>query len=595
MRKPMTEPERRHLLETCRQTSILLEEFGQSLLPWALNDGKLPALLMKAVSRIGDMADKLPKDWIPMNGSQIATGSVLRDPDRIAAYLAAEGGGFSADAVQLLRSLQDHPAFFTALTVEEALGDDVFRMRDFSSGAALLISSPSLAELSRNPSPAYLTLLFSNGVCLQAIGPLHYFRGLEPGDFHYYASLVDADLYSRSGLSAVMTAAPESFVILDAFSETPPLSYRNTRLHSCTTTIVNAVIDPSALAGDFDIEEGKATTRLRLKGSEPPLAAADIYWDPGTREAFIFTRNLADYSRIARALEGMVHVPPEPQTVITPNMELIAGKLLGVKPAVVSWEAPFEPPPPSPEQHAELKRLNALLRELTDASNEGRSYDLGKLAARHRLSMDVARQAEQVIERHDQAMVIDIAGGLPGVPVPPPSERMKYREKLNRCPVFRFHTGEEAQHLFADLRARIESLRPVSRISRTRTLLTLPTLPDVLEEIDNWEGDPEHFVLKHTLYLLCHAGGESQGTDDYAAEILRLFWQALVGSKERAELRRFVRQYSIWCREVLVRTGIAEEQAGEGGRPPQPVKPGTPFRMRATLFLKTWAGLRKRP
>jgi hypothetical protein len=125
------------------------------------------------------------------------------------------------------------------------------------------------------------------------------------------------------------------------------------------------------------------------------------------------------------------------------------------------------------------------------------------------------------------------------------SSRLKYCEKLNRCPVFRFHTGEETRRLFAD--------------------------------------------------LLCHAGGEPHGTDDCAAEVLRLFWQALVGSKERAELRRFVRQYSIWSREVLVRTGIAEEEAGEGVRPPQTTKPGTPFRIRATPFLIAWAGLRKRP
>ena len=58
-------------------------------------------------------------------------------------------------------------------------------------------------------------------------------------------------------------------------------------------------------------------------------------------------------------------------------------------------------------------------------------------------------------------------------------------------------------------------------------MLTLATLPVVLEEIDDppWERNTEHTVLKYSMYLLCGAGSEFHGTEDYAAEILRLFWQ----------------------------------------------------------------------
>ena len=39
------------------------------------------------------------------------------------------------------------------------------------------------------------------------------------------------------------------------------------------------------------------------------------------------------------------------------------------------------------------------------------------------------------------------------------------------------------------------------------------------------ERNTEHTVLKYSMYLLCGAGSEFHGTEDYAAEILRLFWQ----------------------------------------------------------------------
>jgi len=87
--------------------------------------------------------------------------------------------------------------------------------------------------------------------------------------------------------------------------------------------------------------------------------------------------------------------------------------------------------------------------------------------------------------------------------------------------------------------------------------------------------------------------GEYHGSDDYAAEVLRLFWHVVPGSKERADLRRFVRQYSTWCREVLVRSGLAEAESVDGGGDQKPAKPSAPFPLRAGPFFRAWAGLRK--
>ncbi len=53
----------------------------------------------------------------------------------------------------------------------------------------------------------------------------------------------------------------------------------------------------------------------------------------------------------------------------TQNMELIARNLLGIEPAVLEWDTPFKPPPAGPEEEAAMRRLNALLRDLTDATD----------------------------------------------------------------------------------------------------------------------------------------------------------------------------------------------------------------------------------
>jgi hypothetical protein len=590
----MQPEKRRRLVERCRRASAAIEECGQALAAFGMADPMLPERLRAAAANVKEIAGKVPREWMPANAGQLATACVLCDPDAIGAFIDAAGSSLSPEALELLRTVQRKPAFFTAFEREQPLGEDLFRVRDISGGRPLVIESPSLAVLTRNPSPLYFTLLFSNGECLQALGPLHYLRGIIPSDLHCYASLVRPEIYERKGLSAVMTDAPDSFIVLDAFSETPALGFRGKGLVTCTTDLSDVSLDPSRHSKLFEIEEAQGIVRLSLKGCEPPLGAADFYWDPGTHRAFVHTHDPADHAKIAEGLAAEVSIPADPERVITANMELIVDRLLGQEPGVLKWEKPFEPPPPTPAQAAEMKRLNAFVQGLTDAHNHGRPYDLERLAARHGVPSEAARQIEASLLGRRAEFEIDVEGGLPGVPVPPPSELMKYRQDLKDCKVFSFNMTSRAQELFAGLRERIEKLRPGSALFRTRTLLALPTLPQVLEELDDWPDDGFHHVLKHSLYLLAHAGGEYHGSDDYAAELLRLFWQALLGSRERSEVRRFVRQYSIWCSEVLVRTGLVEAEPLTAEEAGKERRPGAPFRMRATEFLRTWLAVRGR-
>jgi hypothetical protein len=576
------------VLEKCRQTSILLQEIQPALIPWAVEKGNLEQRFIVALSKIKEQAPKFPGGWVPMTAGQLAACWTLRDPPRVEEYLAGHGRSLSSGAGALLHLLEEQPAFFTAFGVEKVLGDDLFEIRDYSSGKSRLLCSSALGESVMDKAESYQTLLFFNGLCLQAIGPLHYYRGLASTDFHYYAVHLAQDLYERSGLSAVMSEMPESFVILDAFAEIPFIGHGGQLLYSCSSEFTAASLDPSALSSCFDIEEANGRLRFRLKGSNPPFTSADLYWNPLSQEAFVYTRNRQDYQKVVLAMAGQAEAPAEPQLTCTQNMEVIARNLLGIEPVVLEWDQPFEPPPAGPEEEAALERINALLKDLADAANHGRTYNLEKMAARHGVSIEDAREMEEVIKRQERSMAIDVPGGLAGAPALPPSGRMYMKEDLRSCRLFRLNTGDEAQGLFAAFAASVEAMRPKPRASRTRTMLTLATLPTVLEEIDDPPGeqDTEHTVLKYSMYLLCRAGSEYHGTEDYAAEILRLFWQILVPSRERAGFRRFVRQYAIWCRELLVLAGLAEDDGRATG-----ITPGAPFQIRASPFFKAWARL----
>ncbi len=104
-----------------------------------------------------------------------------------------------------------------------------------------------------------------------------------------------------------------------------------------------------------------------MKGTRAPLEAAQLFWDPKKKELFIYAKSRATFTRIALAIADQVEVPAEPQWYATQNMEVAASMLLGREPPIVEWEKDFQPPPPSREEKAVLNRMNALLRDLSDA------------------------------------------------------------------------------------------------------------------------------------------------------------------------------------------------------------------------------------
>ena len=76
-----------------------------------------------------------------MTAGQLAACWTLRDPPRVEEYLAGHGRSLSSGAGALLHLLEEQPAFFTAFGVEKVLGDDLFEIRDYSSGKSRLLCS----------------------------------------------------------------------------------------------------------------------------------------------------------------------------------------------------------------------------------------------------------------------------------------------------------------------------------------------------------------------------------------------------------------------------------------------------------------------
>jgi hypothetical protein len=610
--RPLDATRRQRVNSACEEASDLLKEIEPSLFPWAGRECRVEQRLNAALAKTGEKAGQFPRQWVELTLSQIAVVSVLHSPALTEKYLAANRGRLTDAAAGFVRRFIERPAFLTAFSAAEQLGDGIFEITDFSDGARHLLYSTSLAGLSRQRLPSLLTLFFSNGECLQTYGPLHYYRGFERIDFHYYAKMLRPQAYAAGGPAAVMNELPESFVILDAFTEIPPIVHHGERLYCCSSTLAADSFNPSGMSDEFDVTESRGVTRCRLKGSDSPMETADLYWDSKKRQVVCHAWNMADYSRIVGAAAGQVALPSEPQLHCTQNMEMAAAMLLGRQPLLFPYERHFVDETPDLERNAELKKVNAFYAELADAHNHGRSFSIEEAAVRAGLPLETAREAARALNDQMDERDIKVEGGLEGIPILSPAQRMKLGEDLGSCTLFRLSKGNEAQTLFSDVAEKIQPL-----LAGARATASLAALPEILEDLDDpyWE-DPQNTVLKYSLYLLCHAGAELQSTNDYAAEILRLFWQVLIDEPEHREIRHFNKEYAIWCRELLVRAGLVEAEEGgapekpgaPGARRPDPrakpgapgarnmderARPGAPFRIRTTPFFRAWISVRQ--
>ena len=562
------------------------------MIPWSVRDGEISRRLATAIRKATRDAESPSDDWVRMSTMQMAVGMVMKDPSQIGRFLATCRSEISSDSVRFLEHLTTRPAFFMAFSAEEALGDDLYAIRDFASGETRLWYSTGFLELYKMKGASHFSLFLDNGECLQAVGILHYYRGFDGEDFHYFANVLRPQRYASGGLPGVIAELPEWFIALGCYAEVPPIVHDGERARCFSSTVEVNAFDPSRLAQSCEIEAAKGVHRCRLRGSVPPFHIADLYWEPKKRRLYLYTKDMADYTEIAVAVSDQARIPATPLWSCTQNMEMVASMLLHHDPPLLAYERRFsEAHEASPEAQAELDRINALIQEVNDTKNNGRVVSLQEAAARHGVAEQNLGEIQALFDRLDHAFDIELEGGLAGIPILSPSERMKMTERLGKVPFFRFHSESDTYRLFSEIAPRIEAFRSGGNKSRVVNVLTLLTLPDILEDIayQEWQ-DEANTVLKYTLYLLCLKSGQFESTWDYASEILRLFWQVLIPRNTREYVRRFMRRYTIWCRDFLLRAGFVVEN--EQGAPGGSGRPGSAFEMRASPFLLQWLSLR---
>lgn len=580
-------------LNKCQRTSGVLESIEEPVLTWAVRREKVLSSFKSLIRKKREWAEKLPERWHTLTESQVAAGQVFIHPRRIRKFLRNFRDELGAEQVELLQHFMRNPWSYKVLVLEEAYEKEFFRVLDAETRNSLLIYSPAVSEISRSGARLYLTLLFHNGECYQTFGPLHYYRGFQPHDLEYFAKLLNPQFYRENGLSATIAFNPTPFLLLDTWTEFPAVAHKDAAVTICSDEVSLEDFDPQRYSEKLDINTKKEIIQCRLQGEDSPLRTGTVYYDKSKKRLFVRATNLDLYRKIRSIVAGDFLISEDPYWLASFNMYAAAKKILDKDIPVESYVRIFEndQEPSSPDEQEHLDRLNSLLAELSRLRGEGLGYSLEELAHKHGIELDTARQAEEFFSKIGSELNLEIEGGLEGYRPPPPVARGNFRLSPWANGIFVFLDSPRVKALFSSLQPQLKERFSI------RETESFGGPPDSLEALPKWLEDlyfatqAQHdFTLLNTaLHLLCSRGAVMEPVRDYAVEVLRLFWQVFLRSKDPQELESFIGTFARFCYEVLYRGGLAEIDLAVTKRTARKAQ----FRMRPSTFFRAWVNLTK--
>jgi hypothetical protein len=395
----------------CRHTSRLLKSLDAIVMPWALSQDWALGSFLRLMKRKRDIAEWFPEDWHIQTAAQVAAGQLFGHPARVRKLLGALRAQMSEEEAEFLEGFVEEPWYYCPFVVQENPAADFFTVQEIETGRERLLYSPAVRETTRTGVKLFLSLMYENGLCIQAYGPLHYYRGYQPFDFHYFARQLSPELYRSEGLSAAIAADPGSFLLLDVASEIPPIGHRGELLEVHDHEAHVESFDSGRYAGgELELDSKGEVTRLRRAAEDTPFRNAYAFHDRANGTLLAHATNARLYSRLRELLSDQVVLPEEPDWRASMNMIVSTRQILGKEEPSAAYITE-----PTPEEKEHLERLKAFIAELSDHRNHGRSYALEELAARHGISLQAARQIEeQSFIQQERRAQLPIAGGLAG-------------------------------------------------------------------------------------------------------------------------------------------------------------------------------------
>lgn len=434
-------PNLRRVIERAKECERLYDEIEPILVDFSARKRFNQAHVRAFRSRSG-LWEKHPDEWPGLAEVMLTCGSAMTVPSRAASFARATRAVLSDRAVALTRHWREEPWFYSAFSVVEDLGRSLLVIEEMESGERFTLYSPGTSTMLHDGTLRFLALLFTNGECYQVCGGALPLGGFSAADLRFFADAVEFDtLVRRLGadravghakkrtrpLQEVVARNPVEFMSLYAFSATPAMVFRGTRMEFAVGWAqTEAPVDVEACTAALEDDEQVPDTRLVTGAVEisfpdrlPPEAGAVIV--AGNR-VIVSAFTISRYTEIVRALSGLVSMPDEPTASCSMEMYLAAKSILEhPDPSSLHPSLESEKHEPEPEESGMdsggLDTANRVMNRIVEAHNEGEEVDPQSIATELDVPVemvhDLQESLSEVFGRLDQNMPVSDRFGLP--------------------------------------------------------------------------------------------------------------------------------------------------------------------------------------
>lgn len=541
-------------IETSERMSQLLLHLADKVLTWAEKKEKLYKLFDKEIKNYKEIIEKMPEDWVLASSNQFAAGKIFAAPSKLKKFLNQYRNFLSREEKQVIRYFLENPWFYSLFSVEKTIGKNFLKIYDYSKNCSLLLFSKGVQEMYRYGAKLFLCLLFNNGECHQTNGTINYFRGFTTRDFKCFAGLTSHHFKKNGDLSYSIYHNPVPYMMLYSFAELPPGVFKGEPMEYCSHSINVEQFIPAEYSKVFDIQEKEGVVMCRPKGKNESGDFNRVYFDKKKGTLHIHTVGIKRYQSIIKCFKGKYDFPAEPSWRVSAQMEVAIETILGIKPPVLELEKIFKEEP-DPVLDEQLNRLNAMFMEMTENYNRGLEFSTEGLAKKYDFPSETVMQMQEDFKKYTEKYDIDIQGGFEDYTPPPPEVRMRFSGRFQDNSLFEFRASPMAEGYFG---IKLPGLAEDMDELEYETL-TLNELPAFIEDLyfEHW-NTPNCTILFYTIYLLSKEGEIFLDVRDYAVEVLRLFWQIILPTKEEEQIEKFIKSYSFFCFDVLYRVGLID-------------------------------------
>lgn len=580
----MNKLDRTEATKTCKGYTRTVVAIQEKIFSWAESRTKLSQEFIKGLTRYPEQIKNFSGNWFGMAQAQFVFAKLFSNPTLQKKFCKQVKGDLDKEALDFIESFQENPWRFSLFSVEAQFEGDFYEIKDHITGDELVLYSEAITRMLREGARLFYTLLFPNPYCWQSYGIVSSFKGFLPTDIGQFAAFVDPKIYEVSGAAAVAMYDPVPFLVLLHYSLKPLMMHGNTPVCLCCSEI--PVDDPMVvvLPQNYFVEDAQTESGDVLHfnlGEEEYFDRMDFYLDTGGKRAFLSTQSEAMYGKAVERLGPYLNMPEKPQFMAGSLMSVALKEMLDVGAPVSRYEALFTKEA-TPEEKAELDKLNKALALVIDKVNRGEPVDVKALAAEHDIPLDLLEQVFAKSGNPDGAFPITLEYGIPGFKAPPPIIRRKMAGSFEYNELFSFNSSKAAQSLFG----RFKSDRATFlHIQKEDPDSVLDVYPEALDAIyDAFWDTNDRTVMNYTMYLLRENGDKPHAARDYAAEVLRIFHQVLIPDMEPATITSFTRRYARFMYGMMIPAGLA---ALDGHWELADIRRGS-FMVHSTDFMEAW-------